>query len=148
MKAIVIAAFDISKVSTGVAIYDGEFQHLQTIKFEDSVSWGREVKEVLDLWKPDMVTFSETVNIKCGHDTKRIMFGLMYHLEHICYKKSIPTQSINDTPAKHHIGVKMKKGDQIKKDTLDWASKFASPKTDDEADAMAFAVYVYDLIRS
>ena len=147
MKATVIAAFDISKVSTGVAIYDGEFQHLQTIKFNDSVQWENEVKEIFDIWKPDIVTFSDTVNRMFSHGTKSIMFGLMYHLQHICCKYMISCNPITDAPAKKHIGVKMNKGDKTKQDTINWAYQFASPKNHDEADAMCFAVYVYDLIR-
>ena len=138
-----VLAFDISKKSTGVAYYDGGFDGLEAIQFKNSVQWGNKVVDLLELWSPDVVTFSETVNRMCSHTTKRIMFGLMYHLEHITFKRGITIIPINDTKAKHTIGVKMKNRVQIKADTINWANQFDKVELDDIADAMCFAHYIY-----
>ena len=138
-----VVAFDISKASTGIArMVDGDLAFFNTLKFKDSADWDDQITRFLSRRKPDLVVFSETVNKMCSHSTNRILYGLMYHLEHICYQLGISVIPINDTPAKHSIGVKMKKREQIKADTIDWARQtYGLDVTDDEADAICFAHY-------
>lgn len=138
-----ILSFDISKTTTGVAFYDGKDFETSSIAFENTLQWEKDVKHLIDTWSPDLVVFSETVNRMCGHNTNRYLYGLMFLLEAICHKLGTQVQPVNDTPCKHHIGVKMRKRAQIKEDTLAWAKQYAEVNNDDEADAMCFAYYAY-----
>lgn len=137
-----ILSLDIGKKSTGVAIYDGSnFDGLQSIKFIDAIQWGNEVKKLFTIWKPNLVVFSETMNRMFSQDTKRIMYGLMYHLELICMEHATDVHVINDVQAKHYLDIKMNK--ENKQLTLKWANQFELVLCDDIADAMSFAYYIY-----
>jgi len=139
-----VLAFDISKASTGTCHMSKDYGILSvgSTQFIHSQQWEIEIKRLIKLSNPDFVVFSETVNKMCSHSTNRVLYGLMYHLEHICYQLGVSVIPINDTPAKHSIGVKMKKREQIKEDTIEWASEVYGVRTiDDIADAMCFAHY-------
>lgn len=139
-----VLAFDLSKAATGVAFIDkGSLEHFQTIQFENTKQWDLLIRGLVTAHRPDAVVFSETVNRMCSHTTKRILFGLMYHLELVCYEYNVTCIPINDTKAKNAVGIKMKKRDQIKKDTIDWVkSCYNVDVSDDEADAICFAHYI------
>ena len=144
-----ILAFDISKKATGVAFYDGtlDSDSLETIEFKDSVSWGKRIGEIIDKWNPDVITFSETVNRMCSHTTKRILYGLMFMLEHLAYKREIHIIPINDSQAKGFICIKFRKRIDIKDATIKWANQtFDIEATEDEADAISFAHYMNNVL--
>ena len=145
-----ILAFDISKKATGIAFWDGELDvdSLETIAFEDTEQWAKKVGDVIDKWSPDVITFSETVNRMCGHPTKRVMYGLMFMLEHIAYKRNIHVIPINDTPAKHLIGVKCGKRAQIKEDTFEWFyNRYHVRATEDEIESVSFCYYIHNTVK-
>ena len=140
-----ILGFDVSKAATGVAFFDGilDPNSLTVIKFENSTDWARDISDVIDCWSPDIIVFSETVNRMCSHSTKRALFGLMFLLEYVAYKKGIQVMPINDSAAKGLIGVKFRKRVEIKAATVKWAfDSFGIEMTDDEADACSFCNYI------
>ena len=139
----IIVGIDISKKSTGISFYDGKiFTNLQTVTFDNCIQWEEEMTKILMAEKIDSVVFSETMNFKFGQDTKRIMYGLMYHLELICRRLNIPVVVINDSPAKHHLGILLNK--ENKEKTLQWANKFVKVSCDDISDSMSFAFFIYN----
>ena len=145
-----ILGFDISKEKTGVAFYKDELdpESLEVIKFENSIDWSVEVFRIIGKWNPDVIVFSETVNRMCGHSTKRIMFGLMYHLEHIAYVLGVPVVVINDSQAKGFLGIKFRKTVDIKRETMIWAkNETGIDMTEDQADALSFCYYLNKIIQ-
>lgn len=139
-----ILAFDVSKSNTGQAFTDGTLDGITSFPFKDSKQWEQTVKEAIKTWKPDIVVYSDTVFFRCGHRVKKNLYGLMFLLEHICFKMGVQVHPIGDREAKKACGVTGSRREEIKKQTME---KYPEAKNDDEADACSFAEYSYNFFK-
>ena len=143
-----VLAFDISKKATGVAFCDEhgpDPDSLTTIAFENTTQWRTDIKELIEIWSPDVVAYSDTANKFNSLVVLRAMLGLFFYFEVIAFDAGVNVILLEDGTVKKWIGCNGKNRIEKKANTIKWVKEqFGLSPTEDECDAIAFGHYVFN----
>lgn len=144
-----ILAFDVGK-KTGVTFKDKIGETVTKFQFESMMQYLTKISSYILLFKPDIVTYSDTVVMTRSNSVKSLHF-LMAMIELACQKQGKQLMVISDSEAKKEI---IGKGNANKEDVWTWSlenrggAETTCDWTQDMADSFMFANYVYKKINS
>jgi Holliday junction resolvasome RuvABC endonuclease subunit len=99
----------------GYCFKNGNDENFGTGVCIDLTDWGKQFKELLDLWKPDIVVLSQTNNFGFWNATRAMLMkaGAAFY---ICGKAGIAGIELNDSSARKAVfgkGIKKKEVQKI-----------------------------------
>ena len=88
--------------SYGWCFKHNEYEVSGHAKCVDLLDWGKQFKDLLELWKPEIVVLSQTNNFGFWNATRSMLMksGIAFY---ICGKKGIPGIELNDTQARKAV---------------------------------------------
>ena len=143
-------AFDPSTTSTGWAVYDTQYNDLLeygSIKppmkdpIERIMQIDRQVKELLNLWKPE-ITLIENLSVTRNARTTILLSGLQVIIEVDCKRRNLLYLPVRPSEWRKEIGIKGRTRADQKANTIKYIKeKYKINVNEDEADAICISEY-------
>ena len=150
----VVLAIDPSTTSTGWSVYDTQFDDILEygcIKpymkdtIERIMQIDRQVKELLTLWKPEIVLI-ENLSVTRNARTTILLGGLQLMIEVACRRRNLLCMPVRPSEWRKAIGIKGRTRLDQKANTIKYIKeKYKLKVNEDEADAICIGEYAKSL---